>query len=165
MMSPKLAINTHDTYVVARVRIAGGTGGSNEFQTCFRHKKRPRWSFRIRFTRNLPETHYVRTWSCKRGSRYGCTGFQVDFNYIMNVRKRFSSTCFSSQMPTDLYVIYFFWENIPYDWLSLLPPLEFQGFFKKVSERFQRGFQNFNMAFMYCILRLNVCNWISATKR
>ena len=37
-MSPKLVINTHDTYVAARVRIAGGTGGSNEFQTCFRPK-------------------------------------------------------------------------------------------------------------------------------
>ena len=62
---------THDTYVAARVRIAGGTGGSNEFQTCFRPKKQPRWSFRIRFKGNLPENNYVRTWSCCIRPVYG----------------------------------------------------------------------------------------------
>ena len=31
-MSPKVVINTHDTYVAARVRIAGGTGGPMSFR-------------------------------------------------------------------------------------------------------------------------------------
>ena len=57
------------------------------------------------------------------------------------------------------YVSKFVWDSFLYEIALPFPPtLDFQGLFKRVSKRFQRGFQDFNMVFMYCIFRLNVCN-------